>query len=146
MQIQDISVTLWNIDVIGSFCQVNATEDQHIPGKYEAILAGQLQLRGQPHRHSLLEGTTKLTEKYGLVVAPVLSDPREKRVKIDILNPHDEDVYLREGTTVGICQSVEVWENSPQDNPATEANQHINHISVENDPPSDTCVPEYMIY
>ena len=144
MQIQDISVTLWNIHDIGSFYKVTMTEDGHVPGKHEAIIAGRLQLRGQPHEHSLLEGTTGLTEKYGLLVAPALIDPREQIVRIRVLNPHDEDVYLREGTTVGTCQNVEVWETSPIDNLATEVNQQIAHITVKNDPLPDGCVPEYL--
>ena len=40
MQIQDISVTLWNIHDIGSFCKVTIAEDGHVPGKHEAIIAG----------------------------------------------------------------------------------------------------------
>ena len=103
MQIQDISVTLWNIHDIGSFCKVTVTDDRHISGKHEAIVAGRLQLKGQPHRNSLLEGTTKLTEKYGLLVATALIDPREQRVKIRILSPHDKD----EGTTIRyMCTGV----------------------------------------
>ena len=92
MQIQDISVSLWNIQDKGSFCKVTVAEDGRIPGKHEVIVDGRLQCKEQQQKHGLLEGTTKLTEKYGLLVAPALIDPREKRVRIRMLNPHDEDV------------------------------------------------------
>ena len=62
MQIQDISVTLWNINDTGPFCKVTMAEGELILEKHEAIIAVQLQHRRQ-HKHRLLEGTTKLMEK-----------------------------------------------------------------------------------
>ena len=45
IQIQDISLTLCNINDIGSFCKVAIAENGPITGKREAIIAGQLQQR-----------------------------------------------------------------------------------------------------
>ena len=83
-------------------------------------------------------------EKYGLLEAPALIDSRQKTVGVCMLNPHDKNIYLRKGTTIGIGQTVEVWETSPQDVSATVVNQQVAYIAVKAEPPTDRCAPGYL--
>ena len=50
-------------------------------------------------------------------------------------------IYLRKGTTIGTCHSVEVWETSPQDISPTVVNQRV---VVKAEPLTDRCVLDYL--
>ena len=101
--------------------RVVVAETITIPPGHEAIVQGCITKRNQDIQGPALvegvEGGGELGEK-GLVLGRVLVRAEEEVIPVRILNPGDQKLILKEGTTVGMMTPVSLDENNTPQNKA----------------------------
>lgn len=107
LDIHGIEVSMWTDNPEPKCCRVKLKRDEFIPARHEKIVHARVIKRGGEARYNIIEGTPRFQERTGVLVGKSLVDVSTSTVLVRLCNPSEDDIDIRAGSTVGICQPIE---------------------------------------
>ena len=107
IRIENTQVPMWNeFSAEPNCCRLTVADHVTVPGNHEQLIQAKFMKRGSENRFNVIEGSSLFQLKYGVLVARTLTGITSQNAVVRVLNPTDDDIDLKQGTTIGTCYPI----------------------------------------
>ena len=107
LSVNGIEVNMWREnETVPSVCRVALKCDELIPANHEQLVSARVIRRGSEARYNIVEPSSLFRDRTGIMLGRSLVDISSGSLVIRLCNPSDEDIELKGGMTLGVCEPI----------------------------------------